>query len=461
MIAGTGQAPIVWLAVWKEVVIAVIFVVGISELAFKMRNAKCEMRKALSFFRGKASLKWKGDIQIILISLMLVIAFAISGFRVTETQFVFGFKYLFVPLIFFLLLSRLEWEKDFLERKVFPAVLIVGGLISLYGIITFFLPMGFFTVLGYSDAHSLYAPGSALSAFQQIGESGVRRVQSTFAGPNQFGLWLLLPFSIALVDRRKFSISNFQFPNNYQLSIINYQLISRLILMLIIASSLILTFSRSAWIAAFAITIYASFILLRGKKRVTLIGALTGIAVMVTVVITFVSPNLILRSISNRHHIERVQEGFVTMIEHPLGLGLGSAGPASNRVSDPCLTFDAGSDISWAKDRDDLCLFVGGVQMQPSPEVKTCKCAFLPENWYVQVGVELGVIGFVLFLVLVGKLLVSGFWFLVRRDYVGSAVFLSFLGISIASLFLHAWEDSAVAYTVWGVVGIVMSVKRF
>lgn len=193
----------------------------------------------------------------------------------------------------------------------------------------------------------------------------------------------------------------------------------------------------------------------------TLIGALTGIAVMVTVVITFVSPNLILRSISNRHHIERVQEGFVTMIEHPLGLGLGSAGPASNRVSDPCLTFDAGSDISWAKDRDDLCLFVGGVQMQPSPEVKTCKCAFLPENWYVQVGVELGVIGFVLFLVLVGKLLVSGFWFLVRRDYVGSAVFLSFLGISIASLFLHAWEDSAVAYTVWGVVGIVMSVKRF
>jgi hypothetical protein len=29
------------------------------------------------------------------------------------------------------------------------------------------------------------------------------------------------------------------------------------------------------------------------------------------------------------------------------------------------------------------------------------------------------------------------------------AVFLMFLGVSIAALFLHAWEDSAVAYTVW------------
>jgi len=28
-------------------------------------------------------------------------------------------------------------------------------------------------------------------------------------------------------------------------------------------------------------------------------------------------------------------------------------------------------------------------------------------------------------------------------------IFLVFLGISIAALFLHAWEDSAVAYTVW------------
>ena len=187
----------------------------------------------------------------------------------------------------------------------------------------------------------------------------------------------------------------------------------------------------------------------------TLVAALTGIAVMVTVVITFASPNLILRSISNRHHVERVQEGFLTMIEHPLGLGLGSAGPASNRVSDPCLSFDAGADISWAKDRDDLCLFVGGVQMQPSPEVKNCKCAFLPENWYVQVGVELGILGFVLFLALIFSVLYK------LSSLRQLPVLLAFLGVCIASLFLHAWEDSAVSYMVWGVVGVVMSVKRF
>jgi hypothetical protein len=33
--------------------------------------------------------------------------------------------------------------------------------------------------------------------------------------------------------------------------------------------------------------------------------------------------------------------------------------------------------------------------------------------------------------------------------YIQHFTFLVFLGISIAALFLHAWEDSAVSYTVW------------
>jgi hypothetical protein len=35
---------------------------------------------------------------------------------------------------------------------------------------------------------------------------------------------------------------------------------------------------------------------------------------------------------------------------------------------------------------------------------------------------------------------------------------LAFLGISIAAIFLHAWEDSAVAWTVWLLVAVALSV---
>lgn len=127
---------------------------------------------------------------------------------------------------------------------------------------------------------------------------------------------------------------------------------------------------------------------------------------------------------------------------HPLGFGLGSAGPAANHTSDPCVFLEEGADVSWAKDRQNLCVFSGDVQVQPAGHV--CRCPFLPENWYLQVGVELGVIGLVLYLLLVG---VTSYWLLVTRPWFSWS--LAFVGISVAALFLHAWEDSAVAYTVW------------
>ena len=64
----------------------------------------------------------------------------------------------------------------------------------------------------------------------------------------------------------------------------------------------------------------------------------------------------------------------------------------------------------------------------------------------VEMGVEMGVLGLALFAMLVIVIL--------RRLGKSPFVFLVFLGISIAALFLHAWEDSAVAYTVWVLLGL-------
>jgi len=138
-------------------------------------------------------------------------------------------------------------------------------------------------------------------------------------------------------------------------------------------------------------------------------------------------------------------EAAKVMVANPFGLGLGSAGPASNRVSDACVYLPEDGDASWAADRPDLCVFLGEKQVQPDD--RECSCPFLPENWYLQIGVELGIMGFALFILII--------FFVIRmlrqsKDYsLGEGVLLGFVGISIAALFLHAWEDSAVAYTLW------------
>jgi hypothetical protein len=106
---------------------------------------------------------------------------------------------------------------------------------------------------------------------------------------------------------------------------------------------------------------------------------------------------------------------------------------------------ETGEDASWALNHADLCVFVGSKKVQPLD--RECKCPFLPENWYLQIGVELGVIGFVLYItliVLIVRLFVSRF----SLSPLHTAVTFAFLGVSIAALFLHAWEESATAYSV-------------
>ena len=167
VLLGTGYAPMGVLAMWKEWIIALLFAVGIIEMAMKIGND-------IKYY-GISIKEWKSDVPTICILLMLIIAIAISAthYSLLTTHFIFGFKYLFIPLIFFLFLKNLEWNREFIEKKVLPSLMVVGGIVAIYGIVSFFMPVSFFTALGYSDAHSLYAPGSSLSAFQQI--SGIDR----------------------------------------------------------------------------------------------------------------------------------------------------------------------------------------------------------------------------------------------------------------------------------------------
>lgn len=425
LILGPGHAPLPLLALWKEALLAAILLVTLVELLLKRQWSAFRVDRIDALILG-----------LIVLSVILLALSRPPSFG----SFALGVKYDFVPLIAFMMLRRVSWSDAFTKRLV-TVILWTGGIVAAYGIFTMFLPLRFFTALGYSDLHSLYIPGGPLAAFQQLGGSGLRRIQSVMSGPNQLGLWLLLPYSLMLP----------RFLTTYPQTALR----TRGYLALI-GAALILTYSRSAWLGALAIFV-AAVILSMPRQRVKHVLGQLGLLCMVGALFLVATTDILTRIASSRDHVRRPLAAIQTMIQHPFGLGLGTAGPASNRTSDACVLLEPGADASWAADRPDLCVFVGDQQVQPAPTDRACSCPFLTENWYLQLGVELGVFGFVLFLTLTILML--------NRLRGGGAasrpVFLMFFGLSVASLFLHAWEDGALSWTAWMVGALLIAQKRF
>lgn len=438
LIAGPGQAPLNVIVIWKEILLLIILIIAAVEI---IARAPFRGREDGSAFK----IDWiDGCIFMLFVSWFITI---ILG---KPQNIIPGFKYDFVPLIVFFVLRRVQWSPDFLQR-VLKAILISGVILALYGFITLLLPPSFFTWLGYSDAHSLYQPDTSLAAFQYIQNTSIRRVQSAMSGPNQLGLYLLIPFSIAISRIKNFDISSLR-------SVAQSFGRQWFVWMsfLVIGAAIDFTFSRTAWIAA---TVIVFVSLMQNLRRDVFKKVSIGLGVMgmiCAIIIAVAAPSVAFRSGSTKGHIELPVKALQIIIRHPFGLGLGQAGPASNAVSDTCVLLEPGDDPSWAKNSPELCVFVEGAQVQPSAP---CNCPLLTENWYLQIGVELGWIGMIAFMGLVVMILRKlGDGRHKTQDI--RAVFLAFLGISIAGLLLHSFEDAAVAYSVWMLIAISTTLSK-
>ncbi|MBI3618474.1 hypothetical protein HY213_00385 [Candidatus Peregrinibacteria bacterium] len=465
LIAGPGHAPLTMLTIWKEALLAVIVLIALLEWIAAVLD-RARRSDTLPF-------DWIDGLILILLNLAIVVS---AAAHVSLGQFFIGFKYDFIAPLSFLVLRRVPWSGTFL-RRVSMMLLVIGGVLALEGIDSFFLPQSFFSWLGYSDFHSLYMPSGPIAAFQQIAGTSIRRIQSTMSGPNQFGLWLLIPWCFALQTwLRQPSLKQSIFSTEAVKAIFRRARPAETPTfpwyLLLLAIALLLTFSRTAWIAVALVTIIA--LLHRNTELLrSWFNRRVAVAVgTVALVLLVAFPPVFFRLSSTRGHLDRPIEGIVTILAHPFGLGLGSAGPASNHGGDTCVFLQPHDDPSWAKGIPNLCVYVGATKVQPA---RNCHCPLLPENWYLQIGIEMGVIGFGLYVALVILLLrklqnalrqcsgqANGAWRMKEQlatrnsPLATQSVFLIFLGLSIAGLFLHSWEDSAVAYTVWVLVAAVL-----
>lgn len=198
-----------------------------------------------------------------------------------------------------------------------------------------------------------------------------------------------------------------------------------------------LTFSRSAWLGTIvaAVTFAAGFILSRSRvkswlaKHKKVIGVIAIGAVMVAGT---------LYAARNTYFIQNVifHADESTVLEDPNELRLLFWRDAIQAIKDNPAGYGPGSaGFSSIKNEKQRVIFT--------------------ENYYLQVGREAGVLGLLLFLVIIfmvaKRLLIR---FKNTRNLLILSVIASFAGLAVSNLFAHIWFNETVAYTWWGLASL-------
>lgn len=318
-------------------------------------------------------------------------------------------------LIFFLyaiLLSRLTGAET-LRRRSLQIVIAVATVVLFFGIIQYtLLPDDALSRVGYARENGV------LPAFFIDDKPDLERIMSTLRDPNSFGSYILIPGMLAagLLLRRKL-------PRQLGFGLLALSVMC-----------LLFTFSRSAWIGfcvALAVLLtghYGRRIWQPRYRRPALL--LSGVVLAAAVSLyplrdTYLVENIIFHADEstvledpNELRARFWQESIDNIKEQPLGYGPGTAGLASIR-----------NDVQGTT---------------------------LNENYYLQIAHEVGVLGLIVFLSILGIVA----WRLFQQspeDALALALLASFAGLALTNLLVHIWSNEAVAYTWWGLAGLALA----
>ncbi|GAC1387385.1 MAG: hypothetical protein NVS1B7_1400 [Candidatus Saccharimonadales bacterium] len=294
----------------------------------------------------------------------------------------------------------LDWRRILL----YPAlIVVVFGLIQAW-----FLPPRFLEHFGYSLL--------TLLPFQYVdNKPQFLRIQSTLRGANPLGAYLVIIIAAlgVLLIRVKHKSARLWVGGFFAASVL----------------ALFYTYSRSAFIGSIVSGACIAFALLSKACRKKMI--IFGLVLIVLAPLglqsfwrsSAVQNTLLHTEVSAKNHVnsngQRLQyekQSFKEFINEPLGRGPGTAGPASIRNNHP---------------------------------------GRLAENYYLQIGQEVGWVGFGLFLVI--NILVGRALWVRRSDELALILFASLIGLSFVNLLSHAWADDTLGLLWWGLAGLAVA----
>lgn len=385
--------------IWKELVLVIMSLVIIVFLTIQQDLAKRILRSRLVKL-----------IIVYIILILLIGMYDLLTHRVSRSAVIYGLLidirpagFFMVAYMTFLLSSKknippINWKK---------LVLIPALLVMIFGFLQMtVLPKDILKHVGYSD--------TTTPPYQTVdNQPDLVRIQSTTRGPNPLGAYDLLiitAISVLLISAKRRD---------------------KLWLGIFFAICIVVlfgTYSRSAevglvlsWLALF--TIYQKKWL--NKHNVGLL-IIIGIILLLGAAAVH-RQNYLLQNVffhssnssksatsSNAQRSQALKTAASDVIHHPLGGGIGSAGPASRRNS------------------------MGPVKIS--------------ENTYLQIGQEAGIAGMLLFVAII----IGVGWELWQRRQNQLALILlaSLVGLSFVNLVSHAWTDDTLAYIWWGLAGI-------
>ena len=294
-----------------------------------------------------------------------------------------------------------------LKNKSVKLILYPALIVILFGLLeVFILPRGFLSHFGYGP--------NTIRPYQTINSNlHYVRILSTLRGSDSLGAYLLVPLSlltVLLVRGKKV----------WQLALFT---VGSLIV-------LIFSYSRSAWLGLVISVAFAIYFGVKSRilKRnllyigLALIILLAGVFVLernnthVQNIVFHTQKNSIIKATSDQGHSSSIIKGVKDIAKDPLGKGPGTSGPAS---------------------------------------VYNKKISRIPENYYIQIGQELGVIGLVVY-VAISILVVMSLWAR-REDTLALSLLACFLGLIIVNMLLEAWTDDTLCYLWWGMAGIAIA----
>ena len=390
--SNTGHLDLI--RIWKEILIVIMLPFGLW-LALRDKTLR--------------SWLWRSWL-VRLIWLYILLTLILAGWSATQhtavnSAIIYGLIINLRFFGFFLLCAVVAAHDNWLKRFWHYLLLGPAFVVTVFGLVQrFLLPYDFLKHFGYSP--------KTIPAYQTVDASiDFRRIQSTLRGANPLGAYLV-PIITTLAAWRYHR---------------------RLLQVLTLIGALTLmyfSYSRSAWVGLAISLGLLSWWTTKHKRQTSQLVIAIGLLIFVAGGTAYfahynktlqdtlfhTSSSSTSKLSSNAQRIQAIKNGFHDVVHQPLGRGVGTAGPASAR--------NTGHPVRIA------------------------------ENYYLQLGQEVGVIGIFLFAA-INILLARELW-AYRHDVLAKILLASLVGISFINLVSHAWTDDTLSLIWWGLAGIML-----
>jgi len=445
-----------YLNFWKEVLVIFIIFGLVFETVSLLKKNSLDVKILIKI----------GLPLILILTMTIIILF--NSFLLNKTElyvFILGFRFELFWLWFFAVVAcflnlkkELSLSLEIKFRKgLLKSVLTGFGLVSIVVILGLGLGqtrvLGFFG-FGIARANSLVSTAPTCHVID-FGQSDCR-LSGTFSTPNHFSGYLLLILPVLLagfLDARKLKKSK--------------ESLFHLVLIIFNFSFIFLSFSRFALLG---LIVFLSFAVIFHLHKKYLKEALSKVLVIASLLVPiFIGivainldpeissrylPSAIAKPSSTIEHYRRTTASLEILKQNPniliTGFGLGSSGPSAkpnyvNISNNPIIQKYAFIAFQKGLIPDDL---------------------LIPENWYLQLVLNGGLIYTFLYLWLIfyvfkdfGKLIFSKF----KSDLetqIKVFYLIGFFAIIVGNLFLHLWENQTIALY-WSIIFVMLNFRGF